>query len=74
MIDKVGGYMSRKIQKKQKASQIQDNFYKYNPKSEIVNYKYPQFSFGQSSSITFKLKQKSELGPGSYNILKKSSG
>lgn len=58
--------MSRKIQVKEKV--IQDNFYKYNPSLNPVNYKYPQYTFKQGNDM--KSKTNSNIGPGSYNINK----
>lgn len=62
--------MSRKLQVKKKA--IQDNFYKYNPNFQPINFKYPQYSFKQSNDV--KPKISNNLGPGSYNINKNFLG
>lgn len=64
--------MSRKIEEKKKASDSQDNFYKYSPKGDLVSYRSPQYSFGsqQATAPNGNL----TLGPGSYYIEKKYQG
>lgn len=43
--------MSRKFEQKKKASDTQDNFYKYNPKTDSVSYKYPQYTFSAQQTL-----------------------
>jgi len=49
-----------------------DNFYKYNPKLDMVTYKYPQFTFKQSKGIADN--NSPQLGPGTYNLNKTGGG
>lgn len=51
LTDKIGGYMSRKIEIKKKPSDFEDNFYKYTPKDQTIRYKFPQFTFKGSSTV-----------------------